>query len=72
MIRDKTIRRCVGVAIALWGMGNTQAAQAQEEPLTLREVLAGVERTYPRILGAQADRQAATARRVSRQGAFDL
>ncbi len=73
MIRDTNIRWCVGAVGAFWGMAGFGAeARAQSEPLSLREVLSNVERTYPKILGAEADRQAATARRVARQGAFDL
>ncbi len=45
---------------------------APEEPLTLTGLLQTVEETHPRLRGAEAERQAATARRVARQGAFDL
>lgn len=45
---------------------------APERPLTLADVLQTVEETHPRLRGAEADRQAATARISARQGAFDL
>jgi outer membrane protein len=40
-------------------------------PLTLEEALRLADANHPKILGAQAERQAATAKRVSKQGAFD-
>jgi outer membrane protein TolC len=43
-----------------------------ENPLTLADILQNVEATHPRLRGAEADRQAATARRSARQGAFDV
>ena len=40
-------------------------------PLTLTDVLRQVEKSYPKLLGADAERRAATAKRVTKQGAFD-
>lgn len=40
--------------------------------LTLADVLAGVDAAHPKIRGADAERRAATAKRISKQGAFDL
>ncbi len=45
---------------------------APEAPLMLVDVLRTVEETHPRLRGAEAEREAATARRSARQGAFDL
>ncbi len=67
-------------------MGNTTAVLAESEPapkpspqtietqdavLTLAAVLAQAEANHPKLRGSAAERQAATAKRVSKQGAFD-
>lgn len=40
-------------------------------PLPLSEFLAQVEARFPKLLGMEAERQAATAKRVAKEGAFD-
>ncbi len=43
-----------------------------EKPLTLGEVLRNVDEMHPKLRGAAAERQSATAKRIAKQGAFDL
>lgn len=45
--------------------------QPPTAPLALPEFLAQVEARFPKLLGMEAERQAATAKRVSKEGAFD-
>jgi outer membrane protein TolC len=52
----------------------TDAARPDPEstPLTLEEVLASVERSFPLLLAAEQERAIAAGRRLSAEGAFDL
>ncbi|MBC8136057.1 MAG: TolC family protein, partial [Fibrella sp.] len=47
------------------------AAAAPPAVLTLADVLAQAEVNHPKLRGSDAERRAATAKRVSKQGAFD-
>ncbi len=51
---------------------SVQDVTAPQGPLTLADVLQNVDETHPKLRGAQAERQAATARLQARRGAFDL
>ncbi len=61
---------------AAWGQdvpGTTQnTADATPGVLTLADVLAQAEANHPKLRGSDAERRAATAKRVSKQGAFDV
>ena len=71
--------RIIGImlTVAVFGLTNAVAACSHavclhqpSRPLLLSEVLRQVEE-HPKLRGAEAERQAASAKRVSKQGAFD-
>ena len=67
------VRLCSGTtALFFVALTTCTSALAQQEPLTLADVLQTVDETHPKLRGAQAERQAATARRIAKQGAFDV
>ena len=55
---------------ALFALTLTQLPTAST-PLPLSEFLAQVEARFPKLLGMEAERQAATAKRLAKEGAFD-
>ncbi len=75
----RSFRFCCGTTALLFVSLITPAfaqpapsAVAPNAPLTLSDLLQNVDETHPKLRGAEADRQAASARLQARQGAFDL
>lgn len=66
-----SIRIATG-AVALLSSQPLGTLHAQEKPLSLVDVLQTVEEYHPKLRGADFERQSATAKRVAKQGAFDI
>jgi outer membrane protein len=74
-----TLTSAFQVAPALLNMSAQSGRQPQPRPttlppagtLTLEEVLQQVETHHPKLRGAQAERELASAKRLEKQGAFD-